>query len=233
MDTPTVIFHSEIPTDQSISSLISGIVPPPNITLFLRVEELIICRNVPRSVQRGHTQVARPPNCFMIYRKNCLAGRRRTVNDGRPFNMSSFSKEIAAKWKTEPPEVVNFYTQMAEIVRGIHSKVHPHYKYTPRKAVKRRKAKQDIKTNDKMTGSSQQRKKRKKEENVVSEFQVEFFVHETNGDDNASSNSNDTYYDCGEELLECPESSSSADEFNHLLNNMDLRRSSDSESDGY
>src|SRR6185312_14488746 len=114
MDTPTVIFHSDISTDQSISSLLSGIVPPQSLNLTLTVEELIRCPNIPRSVQRRHTDIARPPNCFMLYRKNFLAQIRNSGLE-EPFNMSALSKEAGARWREEPPEVVNFFTQLAEV----------------------------------------------------------------------------------------------------------------------
>ena len=199
MDPPIVIFYSEIITDELISSLISNIVPPTDKTLS--VEELILCTKVSRSVQRKHTEIPRPPNCFMIYRKNALAQKEREVNkDNTPFNMREFSKEVAAQWKTEPDEVVNYYTQIAEIARIIHSKLYPHYKYKPRRPGRRRR----------MTEPSRKQQNRKRrEEDSISEFH------------NVSSTSTDIYFD-GRKEFECAEPNSDADEFNHLLNNMNL-----------
>ena len=144
----------------------------------------------------------------MMYRKNAIAQKKREANeDNTPFNMGKFSKEVAAQWKKEPPKVVNYYTQIAEIVRIIHSRLYPHYKYKPRRPGRRRR----------MTEPSRKQQNRKRrEEDSISGFQ--FYVHNI---DNVSRTSTDIYYD-GSKEFECAEPNSNADEFNHLLNNMNL-----------
>ncbi|CAG8616593.1 10823_t:CDS:1 [Paraglomus brasilianum] len=191
MNHQTIIFHSDL-SGRSISSLLSGIVPPPNITLSM--EELINCSKVPRSVQRGHTDIARPPNRFMIYRRDFLARKRRGI-DGA-FNMARLSVEAAAQWKREPPEVIRFFTQISDVVRELHHKTHPYYKYSPRKGPKQ------VGINNRMPRRRRYKPKIKKEECVFQTAQKSDCVDEQEGVDNSSS-SNDEFFDCIEEFSDC------------------------------
>ncbi|CAG8552354.1 5799_t:CDS:1 [Paraglomus occultum] len=187
----TIVFHAELSTDRPISSLLSEIVPPPNI--ILSVEELVDFTKVSKNVRRGHTDIARPPNSFMIYRREFLA-RKRNGMEG-PLNMNRISIEAAARWKSESPEVKDFFAKVADVVREIHHKNHPYYKYTPRKTPKKKRVRRTPKPWQYERGGGEEEQKV-----VVCPEGSACCGNEPSGGADESSSSDDEFFDAVEEL---------------------------------
>ncbi|KAK0990279.1 hypothetical protein LTR91_008942 [Friedmanniomyces endolithicus] len=78
----------------------------------------------------GSDKVPRPPNAFIIYRKDWHS----TILAQNPgVHNNSISVIIGDKWKGESDEVREIYKRKAEDVKRQHELNHPDYQYQPRK----------------------------------------------------------------------------------------------------
>ncbi|KAK0256619.1 hypothetical protein LTR91_003986 [Friedmanniomyces endolithicus] len=78
----------------------------------------------------GSDKVPRPPNAFIIYRKDWHS----TILAQNPgVHNNSISVIIGDKWKGESEEVREIYKRKAEDVKRQHELNHPDYQYQPRK----------------------------------------------------------------------------------------------------
>lgn len=73
--------------------------------------------------------IARPPNSFMIYRKERNAEIcRQYIDANMVVNNNVISKIIAKMWREEPVQVKEFYMQKAEEEKVRHMIKYPEYK---------------------------------------------------------------------------------------------------------
>ncbi|KAF9945682.1 Casanova [Mortierella alpina] len=81
-------------------------------------------RNVGSSSK--HKKIPRPPNSFLIYRKEHAARYAGLV-------ATELSTKLAQAWKKETPERRNHYAMLAEKAKQDHAVKYPNYKFTPMK----------------------------------------------------------------------------------------------------
>ncbi|KAI8361441.1 high mobility group box domain-containing protein, partial [Mortierella sp. GBAus27b] len=68
----------------------------------------------------------RPTNSFMIYRTKMLNSLPRDT-------AAKLSKILGAKWRSEPPEVKEYYAELAKQAERKHAQQYPDYKFMPAK----------------------------------------------------------------------------------------------------
>ena len=88
-----------------------------------------------KRLSEDHTP--RPPNSFMIYRKEKHAEIKSQYHSCRSLNNNIISKVIANMWKQEPLDVKEKYIQMADDAKKEHLLKYPDYKYKPKKNPKK------------------------------------------------------------------------------------------------
>ena len=91
-----------------------------------------------RQASRMNGKVARPMNCFMLYR---LAYADRTKKLFSIANHQVVSQLTGESWKFETVKIRRDYRRLASIEKNNHMKAHPCYKFAPKKKVQQ--AKQD------------------------------------------------------------------------------------------
>jgi len=74
--------------------------------------------------------ITRPMNSFMLYRSAYAERTKAWCAENNHQVVSSVSGE---SWPLEPPEVREFYNELAKIERINHQNAHPHYKFSPSK----------------------------------------------------------------------------------------------------
>ncbi|KAI9332677.1 high mobility group box domain-containing protein, partial [Obelidium mucronatum] len=75
----------------------------------------------------------RPPNSFIIYRKEKHAELMSQSSGTATLNNNVISKIVGTMWKQEPPEVKAMYAAKAQEEKRVHMLKHPDYKYRPKK----------------------------------------------------------------------------------------------------
>ncbi|KAJ5594450.1 uncharacterized protein N7459_000658 [Penicillium hispanicum] len=76
------------------------------------------------------TKVPRPPNSFILYRQH----HHHTVTAENPdLKITEISRIIAAKWRSESPEVREQFKVLADQMKRQHAIDHPDYQYSPRR----------------------------------------------------------------------------------------------------
>ncbi|OAQ26516.1 hypothetical protein K457DRAFT_49750, partial [Linnemannia elongata AG-77] len=68
----------------------------------------------------------RPPNSFIIYRKEHSAGYSK-------ITAAELSKILGEQWAKEPPERRAYYARLAKVAEKEHALKFPYYKFTPAK----------------------------------------------------------------------------------------------------
>ncbi|KAF9094879.1 Casanova [Mortierella sp. AD031] len=71
-------------------------------------------------------KIPRPPNSFLIYRKEHATNYAGLV-------ATALSAKLAAAWKRETPERLQYYADLAVIAKKEHKLMYPDYKFTPAK----------------------------------------------------------------------------------------------------
>lgn len=89
----------------------------------------IIHNTIPKEVK-----VPRPPNSFIIYRKEHSAGYSK-------ITAAELSKILGEQWAKEPPERKAHYAKLAKAAEKEHALKFPYYKFTPAKRGTGRRAK--------------------------------------------------------------------------------------------
>ncbi|CAG8591162.1 14539_t:CDS:2 [Acaulospora morrowiae] len=106
----------------------------PPYKLNLTIDELIGTSSKSRVYKKflsgGRSKPPRPPNSFVIFRKNFVAG----VNSRT--KAPKMSKIVAEAWESQPPAVRKFFNMLAERAKVMHNEKFPNYKYTPRRSKK-------------------------------------------------------------------------------------------------
>lgn len=115
-----IIFHNDV----LVSKLNHSLLRNPPYKLTLAIEELI-----KPSSQHQSKSVPRPPNGYILYRKDFGAKARL---EGSNLTIQELSKLSAVKWQKEDAVVKSFFKILAEIQGLNHHKEYPDYKYSPR-----------------------------------------------------------------------------------------------------
>ncbi|KAJ3237202.1 hypothetical protein HDU78_004226 [Chytriomyces hyalinus] len=84
--------------------------------------------------EKPATHTPRPPNSFIIYRKEKHAELMSQSTGTSTLNNNVISKIVGTMWKQEPPEIKARYAAKAQEEKRIHMLKHPDYKYRPKKA---------------------------------------------------------------------------------------------------
>ncbi|KAJ2483379.1 hypothetical protein IWW56_000382 [Coemansia sp. RSA 2131] len=77
----------------------------------------------------------RPPNAFILYRKDKQA---EVIRDNPGVSNKDVSCIIGQMWKSETPDVQDKFRELAEMEKKKHKELHPNYKYQPRKPKNKR-----------------------------------------------------------------------------------------------
>ncbi|KAI3637215.1 hypothetical protein MIR68_004921 [Amoeboaphelidium protococcarum] len=89
--------------------------------------------------QEVENKIPRPPNAFMLYRKDHHHLIKKEMQEncqdhsGKQFTVPEISKVLGARWKAESEEVKMKYHEMARLADEEHRKLFPGYKYSPKK----------------------------------------------------------------------------------------------------
>jgi hypothetical protein len=95
------------------------------------------------NVRPNHTP--RPPNSFILYRRDKHAEILLQSNTEKGMNNNTISKVVADMWKNESLEVKALYAAKADEEKRKHFLKYPDYKYQPRKNAKKSNPKSYIK----------------------------------------------------------------------------------------
>jgi hypothetical protein len=83
-----------------------------------------------KEVAKRNGYITRPMNSFMLYRSAYAERTKAWCAENNHQVVSSVSGE---SWPLEPPEVREFYNELAKIERINHQNAHPDYKFSPSK----------------------------------------------------------------------------------------------------
>ncbi|PVU89430.1 hypothetical protein BB559_005100 [Furculomyces boomerangus] len=86
-----------------------------------------------KSKQQKQKRTPRPPNAFILYRKD---KQESVIKSHSGVSNKEISVIIGKMWKSEPTDVKDKYKEMAEEEKRKHKKLYPDYKYQPRKSKK-------------------------------------------------------------------------------------------------
>ncbi|GBC04466.1 hypothetical protein RclHR1_00570022 [Rhizophagus clarus] len=92
-------------------------------------------REAKRSRRKGTERTPRPPNAFMIYRRNKAAEIKYLLEGEKS---AVISKIIGNMWKEERDEVKELFKTMARVAEKRHAKKHPNYSYKPQQNKEKR-----------------------------------------------------------------------------------------------
>ncbi|TQN75234.1 Silenced mating-type M-specific polypeptide Mc [Colletotrichum shisoi] len=107
--------------------------PPPQL-LEEAPGALVPCVNAPERTPK----ITRPPNAFILYRSDFQA-QLKQMNPH--IQNHDISKRLGAAWNSESHEVRERYRALAKAYKERHNKMHPDYRYTPRKPSEKRRRK--------------------------------------------------------------------------------------------
>lgn len=99
-----------------------------------------------RNKKKGIKKEPRPPNSFMIYRRNKHAELKlyyQLLQGGTNEKSANFSKVIGNEWKNEPDNVKELFGIMAREAERLHAIKYPDYKYKPKQQKKRNNQQND------------------------------------------------------------------------------------------
>ncbi|KAJ3489101.1 hypothetical protein NLG97_g6062 [Lecanicillium saksenae] len=90
----------------------------------------------PASLPRKHAKIPRPPNAYILYRRD----RHSLVKEGnRKLTNNEISQILGKAWNAEPPSVRQHYKEMSEKIKKTLLEKHPQYQYQPRKPSERKR----------------------------------------------------------------------------------------------
>nr|POE98810.1 mating-type m-specific polypeptide mc [Quercus suber] len=82
------------------------------------------------------SKVPRPPNAFIIYRKEWHSI---VAKENRSLHNNDISVMLGRKWHNESEAVKDIYRQKAEDAKRQHAAIHPEYHYQPRKTSEKKR----------------------------------------------------------------------------------------------
>ncbi|OAQ98576.1 hypothetical protein LLEC1_01563 [Akanthomyces lecanii] len=99
----------------------------------LKYQRATLCQP---SLPRKHTKIPRPPNAYILYRRD----RHTLVKQQEPhLSNNEVSQVLGKAWNAEPPEVRQRYKEMSEKIKKALLEQHPEYQYQPRKPSERKR----------------------------------------------------------------------------------------------
>ncbi len=111
-------------------------------------------RRAVKNRKKGINSVPRPPNAFMLYRRD-LNARFKCEGKINGVKSSNISKKIGDMWKEEPDDVKKTFYALARLAEQHHNLTNKGYKYQPKPSVKRNQRKNGRKRMDYDTESVQ------------------------------------------------------------------------------
>ena len=87
----------------------------------------------PKKRERPRSHTPRPPNSFILYRREKHMEIMAQYKGGKTLNNNVISKIVANMWRQETPEVKARFAAKAEEEKRAHMIKYPEYKYRPRK----------------------------------------------------------------------------------------------------
>ncbi|KAK0112207.1 hypothetical protein ONS96_001457 [Cadophora gregata f. sp. sojae] len=88
------------------------------------------------SRRAGRRTVARPPNCFIIFRQHL---HPLVVRDNPGVHNNVISAIISKMWHAAPPMIIDQYKALADQAKAQHAALHPDYRYQPRKSSEKKR----------------------------------------------------------------------------------------------
>lgn len=104
------------------------------IKTILKLEELLSSPDVSRS-----KTIPRPQNAWVLFRKNISAGLKMSVSDT--------SGVASYLWQNRSERESQFWNQLYQITKKIHSMKYPNYQYTPIRSCEQNKRSKEAKNN--------------------------------------------------------------------------------------
>lgn len=86
--------------------------------------------------KKNQNKVPRPPNAFIIYRKDW---HPKIVSENPGVHNNAISVIIGNKWRAESQAVKDEYKMKADMAKEQHASLHPNYQYQPRKPSEKKK----------------------------------------------------------------------------------------------
>ncbi|RHZ75668.1 hypothetical protein Glove_212g167 [Diversispora epigaea] len=142
-----IIFHNDV----LVSKLDHSLLRNPPYELTLTIEELTKPSPRDKNEEDSDNKVPRPPNGFILYRKDFGAKVKLTQPKLRVQDISKMSSK---EWQKEDPLVKSFFKILAEIQGENHNKEYPDYKYNPKKNKKNGKGRVSKRTRSKSKKSN-------------------------------------------------------------------------------
>ncbi|THV69160.1 hypothetical protein D6D27_10039 [Aureobasidium pullulans] len=90
----------------------------------------------------GRNTVARPPNCFIIFRTHLHPLVVRD-NPGVHNNVIFLASIISKMWHAAPASIIDQYKALANQAKAQHAALHPNYRYQPRKSSEKKRPTSD------------------------------------------------------------------------------------------
>ncbi|PVH70868.1 hypothetical protein DL98DRAFT_436199 [Cadophora sp. DSE1049] len=84
----------------------------------------------------GRNYVARPPNCFIIFRQHL---HPLVVRDNPGVHNNVISAIISKMWHAAPSMIIDQYKALADQAKAQHAALHPNYRYQPRKSSEKKR----------------------------------------------------------------------------------------------
>lgn len=88
------------------------------------------------SRRAGRNTVARPPNCFIIFRQHL---HPLVVRDNPGVHNNVISAIISKMWHAAPAMIIDQYKALADQAKAQHAALHPNYRYQPRKSSEKKR----------------------------------------------------------------------------------------------
>ncbi|CAK7235666.1 hypothetical protein SBRCBS47491_009373 [Sporothrix bragantina] len=105
--------------------------PVQSSTLVPSVSAPVSANSTRRNARGGAVKVPRPPNAYILYRKD----HHKAVKQSNPrLSNNDISIILGRQWNEEVDEIRVHYHKMAVDIKRQVEALHPHYKYNPRKS---------------------------------------------------------------------------------------------------
>ncbi|PVU91441.1 hypothetical protein BB559_004131 [Furculomyces boomerangus] len=121
--------HEGIYSTLTKNRILSYNIPPEKMESMISIDKMFQ-KNYPMTKEK---RTPRPPNAFIIYRKEKQAD---VLKKNQGVSNKEISKIIGKMWREESQEVKDTYKGKAEVEKNNHKKKFPDYKYKPRKSKK-------------------------------------------------------------------------------------------------
>ncbi|KAG4302895.1 hypothetical protein PCANB_000845 [Pneumocystis canis] len=125
--------------DTTIQALLNMTIPTMKVSVPLKqalLPHYIIRPSKRHKAAKQAKPPPRPPNAFILYRKNQQA---HILRQNANLCNNDVSRIIGNMWNDESPQVKQRFHRLAEEMKEQHRAMYPMYRYCPRKALKRKR----------------------------------------------------------------------------------------------